>query len=538
MKIKSRLAPTLALAIIACSGDRSPTESQLPVTLDPVANVTAQGKLLTLVSETGISAAQGGRLRQVRQRTWVRNVVIAQINGDPRSILRQGASIAIDLTPNKRIIATGDRVRELPSGDLVWGGKSDSGFVQLSLTKEGISASVKNRYNAYRIEPLGAGLHAIIEVGELPPLDDPRMTTGTQAGNADRASVGMQSERFNGPTSGLGIADYTEIKVLVGYTAAAASASGSISGVINNAIADANTVYANSGINLTLTLAYAAQTSYSEAGYTFAQHNGNLQSGVLSDMDSWRNSYNADIVVLLVDDSDGGTICGRANTIQAVASTAFAVLDYACADDYRYSFAHELGHLFGARHDVLQDPTSTPYQYGHGYMDPSKNFVTVMGYQQSCLPAYCPVIPYHSSPNLYYGGVVIGTSNYEDVTRVIGNYKSVVVNFRSTLASTAIAGAAQFPSSMSCTWSVSASGGTAPYTYYWSGTPGGTYTFSFYSGYYTASVTGSGNYYYPGSPHYADFPIILNIGDAEGQSIYLQKYVRLWATGWGGPTSC
>ena len=62
-------------------------------------------------------------------------------------------------------------------------------------------------------------------------------------------------------------------------------------------------------------------------------------------------------------------IVGQADAIYADASSAFAIVDYDCATGY-YSFGHELGHLQGARHDPNNDPTSTPFAYGHGYQDP------------------------------------------------------------------------------------------------------------------------------------------------------------------------
>ena len=63
---------------------------------------------------------------------------------------------------------------------------------------------------------------------------------------------------------------------------------------------------------------------------------------------------------------NGYSFCGLASGIGVSEDTAFAVASETCATGY-YSFGHEIGHLFGARHIITQDPTPTPFSYGHGY---------------------------------------------------------------------------------------------------------------------------------------------------------------------------
>jgi hypothetical protein len=47
------------------------------------------------------------------------------------------------------------------------------------------------------------------------------------------------------------------------------------------------------------------------------------------------------------------------------------------------SFAHEVGHLFGARHDRPTDDADTPFKYGHGYALPNE-WRSVMAYPGTC----------------------------------------------------------------------------------------------------------------------------------------------------------
>src|SRR5690606_20416486 len=84
--------------------------------------------------------------------------------------------------------------------------------------------------------------------------------------------------------------------------------------------------------------------------------------GYMDNVHTLRSQYGADIVVLIVNDSP--FLCGVAATIKAGVNNAFAVVIDHCAVG-NYSFAHEIGHLAGARHD--DDSDDDPYDYGHGF---------------------------------------------------------------------------------------------------------------------------------------------------------------------------
>jgi len=142
-----------------------------------------------------------------------------------------------------------------------------------------------------------------------------------------------------------------------------------------------------------------------------------------------RNTYGADMVSLVVQNADA---CGLAADILATAPTAFQVTARdGCMTGY-YSFAHEFGHLQGARHDLYVDPNTTPYAYGHGFVSPSKGFRTVMAYNNRCsdFGFDCTRLPFFSNPNKTYTGAATGVVGKSENYKVLNQTALTVANFR------------------------------------------------------------------------------------------------------------
>jgi hypothetical protein len=231
--------------------------------------------------------------------------------------------------------------------------------------------------------------------------------------------------------------------VLVVYTPAARAAWGSTSGMlalINLGVTETNNAYAASGVIQRLRLVYAAEVSYSEESGTtcngkfMCMDRTRLQGtsdGYMDVVHTWRNQYGADLVHLITDSRAADNLCGQASGILATADTAFGVTDVECISP-NYTFAHELGHNMGARHDVFVDSTSTPYPYGHGYVNTAGGFRTIMAYPDAC--GYCDKILRFSNPASSYEGWSTGTAATADVARVLNNTRVTIANFRQTVA--------------------------------------------------------------------------------------------------------
>jgi hypothetical protein len=114
-----------------------------------------------------------------------------------------------------------------------------------------------------------------------------------------------------------------------------------------------------------------------------------------------------------------------ATRVYADADESFAVVHHECAAN-TYSLAHEIGHIIGARHDLTLDKATTPFPYGHGYVNGNK-WRDIMSYKGSC--DGCPRLPVWSSPLVKVRGDVAGTPD-QDNARVIREQAARVSAFR------------------------------------------------------------------------------------------------------------
>lgn len=420
--MRARLSLVLAasLTLAACQDDLDPSTS---TAMNPA---EVQQNLLTLAPQARLNETQESRLSTIRGRAGSAGSHVGRLAGTPAQLLKQGNALRLAVEPGLQVVAVGERVQRRADTDISWSGpvQGTHGWVQMVLGEDGVTGTVTVGTETYRIEPLGDGLHAIsrMDQSKMPPEHSPE----NPAGVLDPPPAG--------PLASLSTSDVTTsalstINVLVVYTASAASATSNIGSLIQLAVDETNTSYVNSGINISMVRVHSAQTKYNESRRSFSQHVSALRSttdGIMDEVHTLRNTYAADVVVLVVNDSEA---CGIASQIGSTASTAFAVAHYTCITGY-YSFGHEVGHLQSARHDRYVDNSTTPYAYGHGYIPPSKSWRTIMAYGNNC--SNCKRIQWWSNPLVTYAGTgeVMGTATYEDNARVLNTTAATVAAFR------------------------------------------------------------------------------------------------------------
>ncbi len=354
------------------------------------------------------------------------DVDAAQVDSDQKAL-------GFEVFPGYRVEASLLEAYRTESGSTVWHGILDSSPLlrqqhdpnevtddplnNVTIVRDGNTLTGNLRVGGvlYQLRPLKNGSHVLIETNEaLAPPDHP-----AEYADLLKSAVTPMKAPAAAPKAN------TVIRVMVHATTAAINASGNMSSLIDLAVAEANQSYANSGVSITLQLAGKYSIAYTESGSfstDLSRYRG-TSDGYMDSIHSTRNSISADVGVLIINNSSS---CGLASGIGSSASTAFAAAHWSCATGY-YSFGHEIGHLQSARHDPANDPTNTPYAYGHGYQYASGGWRTIMAYACS---SGCTRINYWSSPLKTYGGVPMGTASRNDNARVLNNTRTTIAGFR------------------------------------------------------------------------------------------------------------
>lgn len=215
-----------------------------------------------------------------------------------------------------------------------------------------------------------------------------------------------------------------KIRVLVLYTQNANNSVSNIKNTILTMVELANQSFINSQINYRIELVYAGQTNYTESGniYTDLSNYRDVGGGYMDEVHTLRNKYSADVCVLL--NYMNSNTCGI-GYVKASTTLAFCVVNTNCDVSY-YSFAHEIGHLLGCDHDPSSLSDNSPYAYGHGYVNPSNTWRTIMAYGTTT----CQRIQYWSNPNVLYNGTPTGTVDTHNNARVWNERSNTVMAFR------------------------------------------------------------------------------------------------------------
>lgn len=398
----------------------------------------AQETLLALAPGAPLTLEQRGRVEKARARPTSGEVHVARTAPAAEALLASGRPIVLQVGPGRALTAVARRTEVRGAANLSWGGplQNEDGWVDLVLTEKGITGALRAGSESFSIQPVGGGLHAVVRVdrSRLPPDHPTEPAVGPVAAQQRQAPAPRRAEAGTLAVGGSmaqasamqsSVSTYQDL--LVAYTPAVANAWWDVTGLAQLAVDQTNQSYQNSQIGLGVRLKGVHLTSYSESGRTYEQHLSaarTMNDGYMDELNGVRNNTLSDAVMLLVD-SPG--YCGIAY-LNATMQYAYGVVKYDCVAYNNYSFQHELGHVQGAQHDRISS-SSAPYPYGHGYFAPNNAWRTIMAYPKPC--GDCPRINYWSDPyTTYTDGQVMGTVDYENNARVLGNTKERIRDYR------------------------------------------------------------------------------------------------------------
>lgn len=305
--------------------------------------------------------------------------------------------------------------------------------VTIAIVDGVLSGRVRTPDGVYNIRFTGDGIYAIEQVrNSLQPMGMDPLNPPVPQGEPVQAQVGDDTGE--------------QLDVMVVYTPAARVAMGGTSAIqagIAAAVTDANLAYANSLINQRMVLVYTQEMNgYSESGrswtstlynLTFLNGSNGETTDALDTVQTLRNTYAADLVVMVIDDANmTAKYCGLgwmlSNSFAPITGYtfegyAYSLVDYRCLASQ--TLAHETGHNLGANHDRLIDNNPGVYDYSHGYKIFNGSnclYYTIMAYyywQSGGTYYYCNTdISYFSNPNVSYNGYATGVASGADSANV------------------------------------------------------------------------------------------------------------------------
>ncbi|MEN5203825.1 zinc-dependent metalloprotease [Stenotrophomonas sp. TWI700] len=412
----SKAAGVIALCLLGAGGAAAAPLFE-PVTVLTRAGTAQQPALQALMGAPSTSAVQ-------------------EVRVDAAAVASAQKQLEFELL-GQPVQALQSRVETLADGGSIWygqigtragarllkaGAPDPMNAVILVRNGDTVTGSIRRDGQLYRLRPVSDGRHVLVEV------DEARMPADHPADYNSLPTIAMPvSDRAGIAAASSGTP--ATIRVLVVATNGAVAAyGGNMQSLVQLAVAESNQGYVNSNVGITLQLAGYETTPYVESSSfsTDLSRFRNTSDGVMDSIHASRNTTRADVAVLVINNASS---CGLASGIGSTAATAFAAVHWDCATGY-YSFAHEIGHLQSARHDIATDSSTSPYAYGHGYRyQPATGtgWRTIMAY--NCTRS-CPRLNYWSNPNITYNGIPTGIASSADNQRVLVNTKAAVAAFR------------------------------------------------------------------------------------------------------------
>lgn len=388
---------------------------------------------------------------------------------------------------NPTITATAVRVEYADEKDYIWQAKiAETGYMSIVSKPDGVSGFIQLNNKYFVLYPLYKSYSALFEynIGAMPN------DTCAQLATAAPSAIDYCAEDY---------VCFPTIDVLVLVTPEARNWIGgnfgsnwlnALSYVITG-IETVNFAFANSNIpDKHIRTRYAAINDFTYSTQTeIPQISADINTLVASSTaNSLRNQYKADLVVMLTNDRYAN-FAGVTADLGPNSARAYSIVEINALLDPRYTYAHEVGHLFGANHNRSANvPCNNGCGADDGDCQHGWRFNDANGVERRTTMALLPDadqlagdqrILNYSNPDVLFNGTATGTAN-DNNAQIIRNSSCAVVGFKpSPEFSATISGYQSWclpphpdteaPNTYSAVVTAATPGfaGTPPYTYQW-----------------------------------------------------------------------
>ncbi|NJO02797.1 MAG: T9SS type A sorting domain-containing protein [Bacteroidia bacterium] len=383
-----------------------------------------------------LKSTESNSLSKIATHKSVRRVRLLRLN---KRVISQNTQ-KLYLLQNSRINARHLKTIKRGDNNYSWFGQLEDGTGVFFTIKNGkIASKFYMGDTPCLLSPLGDDYYALIEYSSGASNHLSCLTSALQ--NQTKMNGHIEKESQVTTLSSTTNDNNCNLRVLVVVTQAAESeitATGmGLGHFVQMAIDETNLAYLQSQVNFEMELGRIVRTSYVEVDQI------NTINGLLVDLErfqagtsplnqavAFRETYDTDVQILIR--RAHPTLYGQAFEIpvgstQPSANNAFCVVTVPGITFGRFTFAHEVAHLQGARHD---DDNRTP-SYARGYVlnNSSLSIRTIMAL--GCSQNNGCRIQFFSNPNVTFNGQPVGTTDRNNARRL--NETSIVVrNHRTT----------------------------------------------------------------------------------------------------------
>jgi len=399
------------------------------------------------------------------------------------------------------------------------------------VNREGkISGHFETYNDSWELVALGGNL-AILQQLDMEAFTQPECGVSEPSEQSLNPPQHNVSPRSTGPDC--------NVRVLVVFGTAAEVGGFDVEQMAELAISQTNQAFANSAVDQQVVLAGVEQVSFSSTTDIEDDLNSLVDDNEVQQL---RDDFDADIVVYI--SNNGVYDAAGLAFLFPPAAFAYAIVQRDNATS-TFTFAHELGHLFGCNHQQCNltqtDACTGNFGFNHGfrysYQICVPNFIklpvsrsTTMHVLQSSRPRRLRF----SNPDVFEGGVATGVQNTNDNARVIEDNGCTVSCFIQESPLTASITGPNFGSAgQSIMLQSNVEGGIPPYQYIWQmGTDGINYP----------NQVGTGpnltyTLFFPGPSKFLFFR--LKVVSSDGQEVFAFKPVLVFfaLVGGGGSES-